>query len=277
MAQEGFQYDVALSFAGEDREYVETVASILTRQGIRLFYDHYEQATLWGKDLYAHLQNVYQKQSHFTVMFVSEHYARKVWTNHERRSAQARAFSESQEYILPARFDDTEIPGLLPTIGYIDLRETSPDELANLIIEKLGLGKLAVGTTYSQLTNTELKRKSLSVVAGIRSLLDRYHKRQDGLMFDYAYHRSSATEEERHKAWNERNQASADASREIMSAYASEFKVEALLLRRELLHRLPIVDGDNDVDHLYEHPTNPLGIEEVVDDLERLAKSLPVS
>src|SRR3954466_14629611 len=60
-------------------------------------------------------------------------------------SAQARAFSASEEYLLPVRFDDTAIPGIRPTTGYIDLRETSPKELADLITEKLGhIGRAAV-------------------------------------------------------------------------------------------------------------------------------------
>jgi len=70
-------------------------------------------------------------------MFLSCHYAEKLWTNHERKSAQARAFKEKGEYILPARFDDTEIPGILPTIGYINLRSLQPEEFGKLIIEKL--------------------------------------------------------------------------------------------------------------------------------------------
>jgi hypothetical protein len=55
----GFEFDVALSFAGEDREYVGTIANQLRARGIRLFYDQYEQVTLWGKDLYEHLDDVY--------------------------------------------------------------------------------------------------------------------------------------------------------------------------------------------------------------------------
>lgn len=81
--------------------------------------------------------DVYQNQAQYTVMFISEAYRQKLWTNHERQSAQARAFQEAQEYILPARFDDTEIPGVLLTIGYIDLRERSPEQLASLITKKL--------------------------------------------------------------------------------------------------------------------------------------------
>ena len=131
-------YDVALSFAGEDRVYVEKVASILKDMGLHVFYDKYETVTLWGKNLYVHLRDVYQKLAKYTVMFISKNYAGKLWTNHERESAQARAFSEHQEYILPARFDDTEIPGVLPTIGYVNLEKTSPEELAEMIKQKVG-------------------------------------------------------------------------------------------------------------------------------------------
>jgi hypothetical protein len=66
---------------------------------------------LWGKDLYEHLDWIYQKAARYCVLFASEAYANKVWTTHERRSAQARALQSNQEYVLPVRFDDTEIPG----------------------------------------------------------------------------------------------------------------------------------------------------------------------
>lgn len=33
----------------------------------------------------------------------------------------AASLMEQCEYILPTRFDDTEIPGIQPTIGYVDL------------------------------------------------------------------------------------------------------------------------------------------------------------
>lgn len=130
-------YHVALSFAGEDRAYVEQVALFLQRSGLRIFYDDYEKVSLWGKDLYVHLNDVYRNQAHYTVLFASRHYVNKLWTNHERRAAQERAFHENREYILPARFDDTPIPGLPSTVGYIDLRSVSPGELAGLIAEKV--------------------------------------------------------------------------------------------------------------------------------------------
>ena len=71
-------------------------------------------------------------------MFISAAYADKVWPTHERRSAFEKAIESKEEYILPARFDDTEIPGLHKHIGYVDLRRKTPIELAKLIMQKLG-------------------------------------------------------------------------------------------------------------------------------------------
>lgn len=114
---QSFDYDVCLSFAGEEREYVEQVAAYLTAKGVTVFYDRYEEATLWGKDLFVHLDQIYRERARYCMLFASQHYARKLWSNHERQSAQARGFSEHREYVLPARFDDTPIPGLRPTVG----------------------------------------------------------------------------------------------------------------------------------------------------------------
>lgn len=132
------KYHIALSFAGEDRDYVDRVANHLRENGVDVFYDKFEETKLWGKDLYTYLTDIYQNRALFTVIFVSESYKDKLWTNHERKSAQARAFIESGEYILPAMFDESvQIPGLLKTTGYVSLCGLSPEEFGNKIIEKL--------------------------------------------------------------------------------------------------------------------------------------------
>ncbi len=132
-----YDYDVALSFAGEDRAYVESVAKFLKQNQVNVFYDIFEEANLWGKNLYSHLSSVYKDRANYTVIFISKHYAEKLWTNHERENAQARAFLENREYILPARFDDTEIPGILKTVGHIDLLRHSPESFGSLICQKI--------------------------------------------------------------------------------------------------------------------------------------------
>jgi hypothetical protein len=131
------KYDIALSFAGEDRSIARKYADLLLQKGISVFYDEYEQAGLWGKDLYEKLDSIYRLQARFCVVFISKSYAKKLWTNHERKSAQARAFKENEEYILPVRLDDTEIPGIRDTTGYLDLRHLSLEQLVQLTENKL--------------------------------------------------------------------------------------------------------------------------------------------
>lgn len=131
------KYDVALSFAGEDREYAETLRDLLITGGYKPFYDEDELASLWGKNLYDYLSEVYKDRARYCVMFLSKHYERKLWTNHEREMAQARAFQENREYILPVRLDDTEIPGIPPTVGYLDLRLITIEEVYEALDKKL--------------------------------------------------------------------------------------------------------------------------------------------
>ncbi len=132
-----YEFDVALSFAGEDRAVAEQLAELLDADGVRVFYDRYEESQLWGKDLYQHLQTVYRDRAKYCIIFASQAYSRKLWTRHELRQAQARAFRENQEYILPVRLDDTEIPGLNATIGYIDLRTHDIASVEKLVVRKL--------------------------------------------------------------------------------------------------------------------------------------------
>jgi hypothetical protein len=132
-----FEYDVVLSFAGEDRSYVEKVASFLQSQNTKVFYDEFDQVNLWGKDLYEYLDEIYRKKGRYCIMFISKYYALKAWSTHERKSAQARAIESNQEYILPARFDATEIPGILPTVKYIDLNKYTPEQFGGIVLSKL--------------------------------------------------------------------------------------------------------------------------------------------
>jgi ribosomal protein S18 acetylase RimI-like enzyme/predicted transcriptional regulator len=131
------KYHVALSYASEDRRIADELANKLKARGIRVFYDSFEQATLWGKDLYQYFQTIFREKAEFSIPIISHHYAQKRWTSHELKQMQARSFNENREYILPLRLDDTDIPGINDTTGYIDLRNTAIDEVVQLVLEKL--------------------------------------------------------------------------------------------------------------------------------------------
>ena len=85
-----------------------------------------------------HLADIYKNRSRYVVMFVSKYDVAKPWTTHERQHAQDRALVANEEYILPARFDDTEVPGMTNTVAYISLKDLPPGRLVELILKKLG-------------------------------------------------------------------------------------------------------------------------------------------
>jgi hypothetical protein len=107
-----------------------------------VFYDRDEESNLWGKNLYEYLSEIYSRRATFCIIFISVAYARKRWTAHERLNAEARAFEENREYILPVKLDDTEIPGIPSIVGHMDLRHVSREALVNAAVEKVRAFKL---------------------------------------------------------------------------------------------------------------------------------------
>ena len=85
-----FKYDVCFSFASEQRDYVRQVKDELFKAELSVFFDEEEQVKLWGSFLNETFDNVYRKESRFCVIFISAEYAKKMWTNHERRSVRYR-------------------------------------------------------------------------------------------------------------------------------------------------------------------------------------------
>jgi hypothetical protein len=131
-------YDVAISFAGPERPLAETLAERVRAAGLEVFYDAFYADQLWGKDLAVFFDEVFRQKARFCVILVSKEYVARDWTNHERRSAVARMItSKGQEYILPVKVEEVELPGLQPTIGYLALKDTPIEKVAEILIAKL--------------------------------------------------------------------------------------------------------------------------------------------
>ena len=133
----GRRWDVALSFAGAERDYAGQVARALKARGVRCFYDADEQVRLWGTHLAEELPRIYAQESAAVVVFISADYVGGDWPRLERRAAFSRAVHEAGVYVLPARFDDSELPGLMEDVVAINLRDYTPGQFAGLVAEKV--------------------------------------------------------------------------------------------------------------------------------------------
>ncbi len=133
-----YEYDVAFSFAGMERQYAQRLAEIVKDAGFSAFYDDLYPEQLWGKNLVDLFDDIYRKKSRYCVIFISAEYCERMWPNHERQSAQARMLEErGKEYILPVKVDDSELPGMAPTIGYLSLRQYGIERIGELLVKKL--------------------------------------------------------------------------------------------------------------------------------------------
>ena len=129
---------------------------------MRCFYDADEQIELWGKYLAEELPDIYGEQAAAVVVFVSAEYAARDWTRHERRAALGRAVRERREYVLPARFDDTPLPGLLSDMVAVSLRAKTPQQFAAVIAAKLA----ALGITSAAAAESPARGAGLVRPAG---------------------------------------------------------------------------------------------------------------
>jgi len=143
-----YDYDIAISFASEDRQLAEGVASGLKKAKARVFYDKDEQAHLLGKNLYDCLYDIYCNRSRYCIVISSISYTKKMWTTHERQAAQERTLAErGNEYIIPVRVDDTHLPGLSKSIAYINATD-GVEKIVKLIIQKLWVTKKNLEKKY---------------------------------------------------------------------------------------------------------------------------------
>lgn len=132
-------FDIAFSFPGESRSFVEKVLiklkSLLPNSPI--FYDFDFQAYLARPELDVYLSKIYRNQSKLLVVFLSADYQKKKWCGLEWRVIREVIFNREHDRVMFIKTDDGEVNGVLATDGYIDARIYTSDEVANFISQRL--------------------------------------------------------------------------------------------------------------------------------------------
>ena len=92
---------------------------------------------MWGSDVRVKLAEVYANDALFMVVFLSESYPERDWTDFELSVGNEAAEKRTKDYLLPLRLDDVKVVGVKSTIGYVDLREVGVKKTAELVSEKV--------------------------------------------------------------------------------------------------------------------------------------------
>lgn len=132
-------FDVALSFPGEVREYVESTANrLVDKLGKNaVFYDNNFKSQLARPSLDVLLQQIYGQRSRLLVVFLCEKYQEKKWCGVEFRAIKDVLFQREYEKVMYVKMDDGKVEGVFQTDGYIDGRLNSPEELSKFVLERL--------------------------------------------------------------------------------------------------------------------------------------------
>jgi TIR domain len=139
LAHRTFSFDVALSFASEDRRRAEKLEELLRAEGLRVYFDGGKQSDLWGKRLRRRLADVYTKESKYCVILVSEHYQKKRWIIYEwtllrRRLRQELPGRRDDPAVLPVKLDDTNLDHLPEDCAYLDARIVGLRRIAECVV-----------------------------------------------------------------------------------------------------------------------------------------------
>jgi hypothetical protein len=136
------QYDLALSFSGAQRAYVQRVSEILSDLGVTVFFDEDRLHELIAADLASKLPEVYGSGiARHCVVFLSKQYMESEYTRLELSAALGCKRERGNDYLILARFDGTEISELSKHVVYIDARIYGPTAVAYQLAAKLGRTK----------------------------------------------------------------------------------------------------------------------------------------
>ena len=137
------RFRVAFSFAGEKREFVEKVAALLARQFGKgaILYDKFHEAEFARRNLGIYLPDLYHDESDLVVVIVCPDYDAKQWTGLEWAAIHALLSQRKDGEVMLGRFGRASVAGLYSTAGFSELDDKTPEQFADLILERLALNE----------------------------------------------------------------------------------------------------------------------------------------
>ena len=132
-------YDIAVSFAGEQRDYVESTVIAATQLDLRVFYDRDLTHQWWGRNLVTELRKVYGQRTLHFVPFISVEYLTKKIPRDEFSAAMVTSVDRGSDYILPVLIGDVRVPAemLHPHIAFLRAEDYPPVRLAAALKSKV--------------------------------------------------------------------------------------------------------------------------------------------
>lgn len=156
------RFRIAFSFAGEKRDFVAQVATILARRfgEPAILYDAYHTAEFSRSDLAIYLPALYA-DADLVVAVLSPDYDPGEWCGLEWNAILGLLKKRRIDEVMLTRFGLVEGKGLHDLAGYTELDDLTPQQAATLILERLAVNEGKLKDFY---TRTETPRRRASTV-----------------------------------------------------------------------------------------------------------------
>ena len=131
-----FDFDFALSFAGENRLVARTIAEQLEILDCAVFYDEIFEVNYLGKAWHKSFMEIFGERSRFVVCLLDKHHLEKIWPTFERECFAPRV---PEAAVIPIYLDDTMFPGIpRDIVGITFTQEDSrPEELDSRVTDEI--------------------------------------------------------------------------------------------------------------------------------------------
>ncbi|MCB0669147.1 MAG: toll/interleukin-1 receptor domain-containing protein [Saprospiraceae bacterium] len=136
---ENREFEVAISFAGENRKLAKYIASQLELIDVPVFFDEYYESNYLGKAWSKEFERIFVRDSRLVVCILDSNHKDKIWPTFERDCFKKRVPAED---VIPIYLDDTVFVGIPDDIVGIKYKwdDSNPDwqkEVEDKIVFKI--------------------------------------------------------------------------------------------------------------------------------------------
>jgi hypothetical protein len=139
-----FEYDIAISFAGENRDLARYLADTFTDLDVSVFFDEYFENNFLGRAWGTEFKRIFTSACRFVAVLLDEHHLKKIWPTFERECFTPRVADAA---VIPIKLDDSLFPGIPHDIALIrfrydlhdpDWKKRAESEIVFRIIDRIG-------------------------------------------------------------------------------------------------------------------------------------------
>lgn len=132
-AERNYEFEVAISFAGENRELARKFSEKLELFDVSVFYDELYESNLLGKALSKQFTRIFNEDSRFVLCLLDANHHDKIWPTFERETFRFRVQNEA---IIPAYLDNTRFLGIPEDLYGFDMKsDYTEDDIDNFVIK----------------------------------------------------------------------------------------------------------------------------------------------